>query len=177
GPLWRPTGFRRCGSTGKLAAGMSRPPSNFQDRHSSVVGGPALLVFHAIARHKVLFVVTWVSVVGMSLGLVAALPKTYGVQTTIQVTPAQVISGLSGVNQPAPGTAAGAKATYPSEVVFSRENLVALIRQTGLIEQWPRIRAPLPKLKDAIWKRIFRQPTPEEQLDSFVRMLEKQLWV
>jgi hypothetical protein len=154
---------------------MSGPLPTSQDRHWAVVGGHALLAAHAIGRHKLLFFLTWASVVGMSLGLVAALPKTYGVQTTIQVSPTQVISALSGVAQPAPG--APSVPTYAPETVLSRENLVALIRQTGLIEQWPRIRAPLPRLKDAIWRRIFPEPTPKERLDGFVLMLEKQLWV
>jgi uncharacterized protein involved in exopolysaccharide biosynthesis len=156
---------------------MSGHLPSSQDRHWAVVGAHALLVVHAIARHKLLFALTWASVVGMSLGLVAALPKTYGVQTTIQVSPTQVISALGGVAQPAAGTVASAPGKYAVETVFTRQNLVALIRQTGLIEQWPRIRAPLPRLKDAIWRRIFPQPTPEEQLNSFVGMLEKQLWV
>jgi hypothetical protein len=156
---------------------MSGPLLPPQDRHWAVVGGYALLVVHAIGRHKLLFILIWTSVVGMSLGLVAGLPKTYGVQTTIQVSPTEVISALSGTAQPAADAASSAPRTYAAEAVFSRESLVSLIRQTGLIEQWPRIRAPLPRLKDAIWRRIFPPPTPEEQLDSFVKMLERQLWV
>ena len=111
----------------------------------------------------------------MSLGLVAALPKRYAVQTTIQVSPTQVISALSGAPPPAPG--APSVPTYASETVLSRENLLALIRKTDLVEQWPRTRAPLPRLKDAIWRRLFPEPSPQERLDGFVLMLEKQLWV
>jgi len=140
-----------------------------------LVGAHAVLVVHSIRRHKLLFALTWASVVGMSLGLVAALPKRYGVQTTIQVLPTQVISEFSGGSQPAPG--APSVPTYASVTVLSRENLVALIRQTRLIERWPTIRAPLPRLKDAIWKRIFPEPTPKERLDTLVLILEKQLWV
>jgi uncharacterized protein involved in exopolysaccharide biosynthesis len=142
-----------------------------------VVGGHALLVFHAIGRHKLLFVLVWASVVGMSLGLGAAMPRTYVVETTIQVSRTEVISALSGMALPAADTAPSAPGTHAAETVFSRESLVALIRQTGLIEQWPRIRAPLPRLKDAIWRQIFPQPSPEVRLDTFVEMLEKRLWV
>src|SRR5215470_10379760 len=136
---------------------MIRPPASRRGRHWALVGAHAVLVVHSIRRHKLLFALTWASVVGMSLGLVAALPKRYGVQTTIQVLPTQVISEFSGGSQPAPG--APSVPTYASETVLSRENLVALIRQTRLIERWPTIRAPLPRLKDAIWKRIFPEPT------------------
>jgi uncharacterized protein involved in exopolysaccharide biosynthesis len=95
-------------------------------------------VAHAIARHKLLFVLTWAAVVGMSLALVAALPKTYEVQTTIQVSPTQVISGLSGAAQSTPGTRSSALGTYAAETVLSRQNLVALIRQTDLMENGRR---------------------------------------
>src|SRR5215471_2792390 len=155
---------------------MTRPPSR-QDRHWAVVGGHAQLVVHAIARHKLLFVLIWAGVVGMSLALVATLPKTYDVTTTIQVSPAQVISGLNGASQPAPGTRSSALGTYAAETVFSHQNLVTLIRQTNLIDEWPKSRAPLPKLKDAIFRRLSPPPTPEAQLESFVGTLASRLSV
>jgi capsular polysaccharide biosynthesis protein len=113
----------------------------------------------------------------MSLALVAALPKTYDVTTTIQVSPTQVISGLSGAGQPAQGTRSTTLGTYAAETVLSRQNLVALVRQTDLIEKWPKTRAPLPRLKDAIWSRLFPPPTPEVQLDIFVGILASRFWV
>jgi hypothetical protein len=156
---------------------MTGPHPSSQERHWALIAGHALLVIHAIRRHRLLFVLTWASVVGMSLGLVAAMPKTYGVQTTIQVSPTQVISALSGGVQAAAGTGTNAPGKYALETVFNRQNLVALVRQTGLIEEWPKIRAPLPRLKDAIWRRLFPPPTPEDQLEAFVVLLEKRLWV
>jgi len=156
---------------------MSGPLPSSQDRHWAVVGGHARLVVHSIARHRLLFVLTWAGVVGMSLGLMTTLPKAYDVQTTIQVSPTQVMSALGGTAQPAPRTPSGASGTYALETVLSRQNLIDLIRQTDLVEQWPKSRAPLPRLKDAIWRRMFPAPTAEEQLDSFVKLLETRLWV
>jgi uncharacterized protein involved in exopolysaccharide biosynthesis len=156
---------------------MSEPHQASQDRLWAVVGGHVLLVAHAIARHKLLFVLTWVAVVALSLALLAGLSKSWSVQTTIQVTPTQVISDLSGAAKPAPGTRSSASGEYALETVLSRENLIELIRETDLMEQWPRIRAPIPKLKDLIWARVFRPPTPEDRLDGFVTLLEKGFWV
>jgi len=113
----------------------------------------------------------------MSLGLVVTLPKTYDVQTTIEVSPTQVISALSGPPQPAQRTSSSASGTYAPETVLSRESLIDLVRETDLMEQWPKTRAPLPRLKDAIWSRLFPPPTPEDRLDSFVTLLEKRFWV
>src|SRR5262249_33553335 len=42
---------------------------------------------------------------------------------------------------------------------------------------WPKIRAPLPRLKDRIWARVFPPPTAEDRLDGFVTLLEKRFWV
>src|SRR4029453_2006223 len=156
---------------------MTRPPASHQDRHWAVVGGHALLVIHAISRHKLLFVLTWATVVGMSMALVATLPKTYEVQTTIQVSPTQVISGLSGVAQPAPGTKARTPGGSSLETILGRQNLIDLIRQTDLVEQWPKIRAPLPRLKAAIWSHLYPPPSPEDQVDGFVGLLQKRFWV
>src|SRR5215813_5221479 len=156
---------------------MSGARASSQDRFWAVVGGHGLLVIHAIARHKLLFALTWAALVGMSLALVAALPKSWGVQTTIQVSPTQVISDLSGAAAPAPGTRTSPSSEYALETVLSRQNLIDLIRQTDLPERWPKIRAPLPKLKDSIWARVFPPPTAEDRLDGFVTLLEKRFWV
>jgi uncharacterized protein involved in exopolysaccharide biosynthesis len=135
-----------------------------------VVGGHAQLVIHAIARHKLLFGLTWAAVVGMSMGLVVTLPKTYSVQTTIQVSPTEVLGDRG------QAAATGKPATYAAETVLSRQNLTDLIRKTDLVEQWPKTRALLPRLKDALWRRLFPRPTPEDQLDALVTLLEKRMW-
>jgi uncharacterized protein involved in exopolysaccharide biosynthesis len=140
----------------------------------AVVGGYALLIVHAIRRHKLLFALIWAGVVGLSLGLMAALPKTYDVQTTLQVSRAQVISALSSRSTPLESDAPDKRA---AETVFRHENLVALVHQTDLVERWPRTRAPLLRVKDMLWQRIFPRQSEEDQLESFVGLLEKKLWV
>jgi uncharacterized protein involved in exopolysaccharide biosynthesis len=156
---------------------MSNRRASSQDRHWAVLGGLGQLVIHAIGRHKLLFAFTWVAVVGMSLGLLAVLPKTYEVQTTLQVSPTQVLTSLTGAPQQAPGTPSSAPWRYATETVLTRQNLVDLIRETNLLDEWPKSRAPLPRLKDALWARLFPPPTTEERLDGFVTLLEKRLWV
>ena len=152
---------------------MSSPPPSAQDRNWALVAGHAILVVHAISRHKALFVLTWAAVVGMSLAAVAALPKAYDVETTIQVSPTELISGAA----QRPGTSSSTSGTYAYETVLSRQALIDLIRQTDLMEKWPKTRGPVLTLKDAIWGRIYRQPTPAEKLDIFVAILETRLWV
>ena len=57
------------------------------------------------------------------------------------------------------------------------DNLVALIQQTELIKNWPLHRAPALRLKDAIFARLFKPPTQEEQIENFVYYLQSRLWV
>ena len=61
--------------------------------------------------------------------------------------------------------------------MLRHENLVALIQQSDLLAQWNLHRAPVLRLKDAIWARLFRAPTREERIDAFVGLLQQRLWV
>ena len=135
----------------------------------AIVGWYALLLVHAVRRHLLLFGLLWVAVVVASLGLMALLPKTYEVQTTLQVlSPAGLSSGSSDVD---------IQTKQAAQAVLRRDNLIDLIRQTDFVKNWPLHRAPLLRLKDFLWAHLFKKPTDEERLDGFVGLLEKQLWV
>ncbi|HUM09605.1 MAG TPA: hypothetical protein VLT82_01525 [Myxococcaceae bacterium] len=132
------------------------------------------LVGRSMARHKVVLVLVWFGVVGATVGLMAVLPKTYEVQTTLQAQRAEVIAALS-------GRGSGGEVDIPSkqaaETVLRHDNLIALIQQTDLIKRWPERRAPLLRVKDALWARLFAPQTKDEVLENFVGLLEKRLWV
>ncbi len=139
----------------------------------AAIGRFFLLVGRSMARHRAVLVAVWLGVVAVTVGLLAVLPKTYEVQTTLQAQRAEVIAALS--------TRSGVEADIPSrqaaETVLRHDNLVALINQTDLIQRWPERRAPLLRVKDWLWVRLFPPQTPDERLDSFVGLLEKRLWV
>ena len=151
-------------------AGGTPDPSTF---HLAIVGWYVLLVVHAMRRHRVRLFLVWFAVVAISVGLMEALPKTYEVKTTLQAQRAQVIAALSG--RAIPESEVPTK--QAAETVLRRENLISLIEKTHLIEVWPTRRAPLLRIKDAIWARLFRPPTHEELIDGFVGYLETRLWV
>jgi uncharacterized protein involved in exopolysaccharide biosynthesis len=142
----------------------------------ALIGSYATFVFHSIWRHKLIFLLVWGVIIAFSLGLMLALPKTYQVKTTLQAQRNQVMASLSN-----PGRAASFDADAPTrlalETVQRYDNLVALIQQTEMIKTWPLHRAPLLKVKDFVWRHLFRQPTPEEQIDNFVYYLRDKLWV
>lgn len=167
-PSRQPTATRP-GGVAPVAQTAEPPKDDFE---LAPVGLWVLFVLHSMKRHKVALVAIWFGIVGVSLALVAVLPKTYEVQTTLQARRAPMISALGGV---AADTDAPAK--QAAETVLRRDNLVALVRQTDLIHNWPKNRAPLMRLKDAIWARLFQPPSEETQIEGFVGLLEQKLWV
>ncbi|MGO8971303.1 MAG: hypothetical protein ACLQDQ_17245 [Myxococcaceae bacterium] len=134
----------------------------------AVFGFYVQLVLHAARRHTRLFLLLWLGVVVASMGLTSLLPKTYEVQTTLQV---QRPAGLSGAND------SDTQTKQAVQAVLRRDNLVALLQQTDFLKSWPLHRAPVLRVKDFLWAHLFKAPTEEEKIDGFVGMLEKQLWV
>jgi len=109
-----------------------------------------------------------------SVAVVLALPRTYQVETTLGAAQARVIPALTGSGRPeevdAPTKAA-------ADIVLRHDNLMALGRQTKLLQRWPATRAPLPRLKDWVSARLFRAKTEDEVVQEFVELLEKKLYV
>ena len=139
----------------------------------AIFGWSALLVLHSLRRHLVLFLLTWLGVVALSIALLSVLPKTYEVQATLQ---AQRTSALESRDTKRAGEAESA-IKQSAATVLRRDNLVALVRQTDLVKQWPLTRAPLMRLKDRIYGRLFPPQTEEQRIDGFVGLLQKELWV
>lgn len=164
---------------GARPGGIPIPPhpaaSPEDDFDWAFLGLWALFVVHAIKRHKVALAAMWFGVVGLSLALVVVLPKTYEVQTTLQAQRAPTISALGAGGPSAADIDAPAK--QAAETVLRHENLVALVRQTDLIHNWRKNRAPLLRLKDALWARLFQPPSEETAVENFVGLLEQRLWV
>jgi uncharacterized protein involved in exopolysaccharide biosynthesis len=141
-----------------------------------LIGSYLVLVLHSIGRHRRLFLLVWLGIIAFSLGLMASLPKTYQVQTTLQAQRNQVLSALSNPGRAIP-IDADAPTRLAAETVQRYDNLVALVQQTELLKSWPLHRAPLLRLKDFIWRALFKPPTQEEQIDNFVYYLRNRLWV
>ena len=141
-----------------------------------LIGSYAGFVLHSIRRHKLLFLSIWVGIVAFSLALMWAMPKTYQVKTTLQAQRNQIMPALSNPTRAIPMDA-DTPTRQAAETVQRYDNLVALIEQTELIKNWRLHRAPLLRVKDAIWPVLFKPPKPEEQIEDFVYYLRNRLWV
>jgi len=141
-----------------------------------LIGSYAGFVLHSIRRHKRLFLSIWVGIVAFSLVLMWALPKTYQVKTILQANRNQIMPALSNPTRAIPMDA-DTPTRQAAETVQRYDNLVALIQQTELIKNWQLHRAPLHRVKDAIWRVLFKPPKPEDEMEDFVYYLRNRLWV
>jgi uncharacterized protein involved in exopolysaccharide biosynthesis len=137
----------------------------------------ARFVFGAAGRHKALALGTLVLCLGMTAALLKVLPRTYHVQVKLLAQKNEVMTALSNPGRAVPWDA-DAPTRAAAETVLRRDNLVSLIQQTNLLENWDRTRAPILKLKDALEAITRRHPaSAEERLDRLVGTLEARMAV
>jgi len=141
-----------------------------------LIGSYAGFVLHSIRRHKLLFSSIWLGIIAFSALLMWAMPKTYQVKTTLQANRNQIMPALSNPTRAIPMDA-DTPTRQAAETVQRYDNLVALIQQTELIKNWQLNRAPLLRVKDALWRVLFKPPKPEDQVEDFVYYLRNRLWV
>lgn len=136
----------------------------------------ALFLIGAVRRHKVLAAGTFVLALAMTGAAVLLLPRTYHVQAKLLAQRNAVMAALSNPGRAIPWDA-DAPTRAAAETVLRRDNLLTLIKQTNLMEEWGRTRVPILKLKDALINLVRRRPTEEEKLDQLVGMLEARMSV
>jgi hypothetical protein len=131
----------------------------------------------SILRHKKLAALTFALAVVLSVTVALLIPKTYYVQVKLLAQRNAVMTALSNPGRAVPWDA-DAPTRAAAETVLRRDNLISLITQTNLMQEWDRTRAPIVKFKD--WARsviLRRKPTPDEKLGMLVWMLENRLIV
>ena len=131
---------------------------------------------HAVRRHWPLALAAFVLVVGVAAGALAVMPKTYHTEVRILTAHNQVMTGLAN-----PGRAVPREADAPtqaaSDLILRHDNLVALTKQTNLLDQWDASRAPAVAAKDWIIGVFKGRPSEEDRLNALVGVLEKRLTV
>jgi len=173
------------GVCGKLSALMSKPvpvpqlpPEDASEdlfdyqQIKDYVG----FVFGSLRRHRRLWIGGAVLASVLALTLVRMLPRTYNVQTKLLAQRNQIMAQLGNPHRAIQfDSDAPTRAAF--ETVLSRDNLVALIKQTKLVEHWETHRIPLLRFKDLIFQVLRGKLSDEEKLDAMVGTLEKRLFV
>jgi uncharacterized protein involved in exopolysaccharide biosynthesis len=124
----------------------------------------------AVRRRRFLVAGVFLSIVASVVAVLAALPRTYHVETRLlaQRSPVLAMRGDGTDVVPTRGAV---------ELIHRRENLVALVQATDLVRHWDEHRAPAQRLIDAVRRLAVREDDDQEQIDSMVEQLEKRLAV
>jgi uncharacterized protein involved in exopolysaccharide biosynthesis len=133
-------------------------------------------VLRAPRRHPWLAACVWLAVVSAAVVALMLLPKRYHVESQILAQRNQVIATLGNPGRAIPWDADAPTRAAP-EIILRRENLVAIIKQTGLMDRWESGRAPAQRMKDRIMRALHGPLGDQEKLDSLVGTLEKKLTV
>lgn len=103
-------------------------------------------------------------------------PRTYQIDGRLLVQTDSLVSSL--VN---PGRVPGREGRGPTlaaqEIVKSRDNLVAMMTATNLLEEWERTRNVALKTKDWLFSLVRGRMTDDERVDAMVGTLEERLQV
>jgi len=131
---------------------------------------------HSLGRRKALALTVFAAVSGCAVLSLYALPREYDSEVKLIGQRNQVISSLAvpGRNMP---TDADAPARAAWDTIMRRDNLVALIEQTGLVAHFYAHRSPAGRLKDRINTLLGRDLSEDAKLDVVLGMLEKRLVV
>src|SRR6185369_12991331 len=97
-------------------------------------------------------------------------------EAKILAQPNVINSALGNPNRPIPrDTDAPTRAA--SETILRRDNLISLIKQTDLLDQWASTRAPALRVKDFFSDLLRGSASEEDRLDALVGLLEMKLQV
>jgi uncharacterized protein involved in exopolysaccharide biosynthesis len=133
-------------------------------------------VMQAVQRHKVTALATFVIVFGAASTIASLWPKTYEVDGRLLMQRNEVTASL--VN---PGRTIPREAESPTlaarEIVLGRENVLAVMKATNLLEEWTRTRAPLLRFKDWLFGLFRSAPTEDDRVDALAGLIEDRLQV
>jgi uncharacterized protein involved in exopolysaccharide biosynthesis len=133
-------------------------------------------VVEAVRSYWVTSVATFVIVFGAVTTIACLWPKTYEVDGRLLMQRNEVTASL--VN---PGRTIPREAESPTlaarEIVLGRENVLALMKATNLLEEWERTRSLLLRFKDWLFGLFRSAPTEDERIDALAGLVEERLQV
>ena len=134
------------------------------------------LVSEAVQRHKVAAVATFAIVFGAACTIASLWPKTYEADGRLLMQRNEVTASL--VN---PGRTIPREAESPTlaarEIVLGRENVLAVMKTTNLLEEWARTRPPLLRFKDWLFGLFGSAQTEDDRVDALAGLIEDRLLV
>jgi uncharacterized protein involved in exopolysaccharide biosynthesis len=136
------------------------------------IGG---FVLRSARRHPRLVVFAFCVVSGLGLVLAFMLPRTYSSQVKLLAQRSSAIHILGGANPQM--DAVDNPINNVSAMILRRDNLVALVKDTHLVERFAETRPRGLRLKDQVMALFFGAPSAKDLEQAMVYTLEKRLEV
>lgn len=131
-------------------------------------------VFRGVRRHLALAMAVFVSVAALGTVATALTPKTFHAESRLLANHAEVVRALGNPRSALPSEDPTRAAR---EIIFSRDNLETLIKQTNLIKTWDESRPTILKWKDKLSAAVSGPMADDDKLDALVGTLERKLRV
>lgn len=127
-----------------------------------------------VKRHRVLAVLSFCGVVLLGAVVSVLLPRTYHAESRLLANNNELIRVLGNPRSSVPSEDPTRAAR---ELIFARDKLVTLIKQTNLMKNWDETRPKIVRWKDQFMVLIGGAPSEEDKLDAMVGLLERRLQV
>ncbi len=138
--------------------------------------GYASFAWRAIKKNRPVVLLCVLLALGAAAGLLAVLPRTYVVDTSILAQRNQVIATLGNPSRQGFGDV-DVPTRAAADAIMRRDNLISLIKQTGLDKSWYATRSPAGRVMDVL-RRLVRGSLSDDQLvDALANLLERRLYV
>jgi hypothetical protein len=121
----------------------------------------------AVSRRRYLVAAVFLSVIGLTVAVVALWPRTYRCESKLMIAQNRVLE-TRGDDWNEAFRGAG-------DVILRRENLEAIIKQADLVRLWNERRVFVLRLKDAVMEKVRGKPTEKEVMEGLVWTLGNKL--
>ncbi len=129
-------------------------------------------IWRSFGRHRIAAILSGLMVLGMAIFLVWVFPKKYESQSKLLANRNTLMASLGNPHRSNNSDMDG-PTRAAQETVMARDNLVAMVKQTKLLEHWDAHRHPVLKLKDDVMQAIGGKPNEDQRMDGMVGTLEK----
>jgi uncharacterized protein involved in exopolysaccharide biosynthesis len=130
----------------------------------------------SVMRHKRVFAAVAGAMILLGMTAAAVLPRHYLIETKL-LAERNVTMPLLGNPRRAVPTESDTPSRLAAEAVMKRENLISIVREAKLMEEWQRLRSPLGRVRDYVGEQLDGPQTEEERLNAMVGLLEQRMWV
>jgi uncharacterized protein involved in exopolysaccharide biosynthesis len=145
-------------------------------------------VKHAVRRHRMLVLSTFLATAVLALLAAKFLPRTWYSESKLLPRRAATIAALVNPeranvlnpdppNPMRPPNEVDQQTRVAAEAVLRQENLVAIIKKLYLLDRWEATRPPLLRAKDTVMRLLTSPPDEDARMDAMTGTLQKKLMV